>query len=113
MKSCEQIFFELPQCLSPWSQDAKMIKTWSSISQPRERETEIAVITQLAKAKTEIQGEQQEITKEASWAQGAGLRQSRQRATPALLRVFRSERDRSERQDSGGETRGTKGKQSR
>ena len=49
-----------------------------------ERETEIAVIMQLAKAKTEIHGEQQ-ITEEASWAHGAGLRQSRRRATQALL----------------------------
>ena len=55
MKSCEQIFFELPQCLSPWSQDAKMIKTRSSTSQPKEREREIAMIRQLAKYKTKIQ----------------------------------------------------------
>lgn len=40
----------------------------------RERETEIAMITQLTKAKTEIHGEQQESTEEASWAHGAELR---------------------------------------
>ena len=74
MKSCEQIFFELPQCLSPWSQDAKMIKTRSSTSQPKEREREIAMIRQLAKYKTKIHGEHQEITEEASWTNRAELR---------------------------------------
>ena len=73
------------------------------------------MITQLAKYKTEIHGEHQEIT-EASWTHRAELRAKQTegntgaQAVMVLLRVFRSERARSERQDSGGETCGTKGK---
>ena len=77
------------------------------------------MITQLTTYKTEIHGEHREITEEASWTHRAELRAKQTegnrgaRAVTVPLRVFRSERARSERQDSGGETCGAKGKGSR